>query len=758
MSGTGQQFPRVEHVQRDDPKPRSQFREAFSQIGAGIRQLFTAMAIQRPGLWSRCAKLGRAAGMLCKIGLVGTVVISLALATAMLWVLYDVPVGRQTVAERPSLLVEAADGQPLGRVGPLGDAVASQDFPEILVKAVISIEDRRFYRHLGLDLRGIARATFANWTAGKVVEGGSTITQQLAKMQIVGPERSMGRKLREAFIATWLELRLPKHEILTRYLNNVYLGAGAHGMSAAARMYFDKNVADLTLPEAALLAGLIQAPSKYNPIRNLEAAHQRAATVIDAMVEAGTIDETAARKAKAEPATLKLSPRTSPAGSWFADWIAKYEIPKIAGAAKRPLRVRTTLQPEVQQLAERVVREALERPDEARGAGQAALVAMRPDGSVVAMVGGRDYEESQFNRAVDAQRQPGSAFKLFVYYAALRNGYGLETSLDASPVEMDGWRPKNYSGREFTRMPLWQSFAQSVNSAAIRLGGSVGLDEVVAAARELGLDAPLTKVPSMALGTNEVSLLDITGAFASVRAARPKLEPWGIAAFGPEGAGPRSLGPPAAAAQELPHQAAMLRLLHDVVDRGTGRAAALDEGRAAGKTGTSQDYRDAWFVGFNDELVVGVWVGNDDRSAMEGVTGGSLPALIWKRFVSAATPLIGREPVAAEAKPASAGETAAPATAALSCDPAACAAEHPTFRASDCTYQPAENEPRRTCTKTVAGEASPSLERASMTSAGALCDRDRCARRYRSFDPATCTYKSYDGGRKLCDLEADDDD
>ena len=283
-------------------------------------------------------------------------------------------------------------------------------------------------------------------------------------------------------------------------LDAVYLGAGAYGMSAATRLYFDKSLADLTLPEAALLVGLIQAPSRYDPIRNLIAAHRRAALVIDAMLETGAIDATAAEKARARPATLKLSSRTARAGGWYTDWIAKHELPKISGSVQRVMRVRTTLQPDLQQLAERVVNEALMRTGEARGASQAALVAMRPDGSVVAMVGGRDYSESQFNRAVDARRQPGSAFKLFVYYAALQNGYSPDDTIDASPVEVGKWRPENYGGQEYGYMTLSQAFAHSVNSAAIRLGMTVGLDKVVAAARELGLVAPLAKVPSMGPG------------------------------------------------------------------------------------------------------------------------------------------------------------------------------------------------------------------------------------------------------------------
>ena len=596
--------------------------------------------------------------------------------------------------------------------------------------------------------------------AGGVVEGGSTITQQLAKMQVVGAERTLTRKLREACTAVWLELRLEKDEILTRYLNSVYLGSGVYGMSAAARSYFDKSIRELTLAEAAMLAGLIQAPSKYNPARNLEAAQQRAAMVIDAMLENGRITPEAAAKAKAQPATVRLSPRTVRAGTWFADWIARYEVPKIAGSGGRALRVRTTLQPQLQELAQRIVNEALADPKEARGAGQAALVALRPDGSVVAMVGGRDYQRSEFNRAVDARRQPGSTFKLFVFYAALRKGWSLDDRIDASPIEIDGWQPENYGAQQFGRISLDQAFAHSVNSAAVRLGESVGLDEVIAAARELGLDAPLAKVPSMVLGTNEVSLLDITAAFASVRAGHPRLEPWGIAAFGQEGGGLRSLSPPSVTVQELPHHKELLQLLRDVVERGTGREARLDEGEAAGKTGTAQDYRDAWFIGFNDALTVGVWVGNDNRSPMDGVTGGSLPAVIWKRFVSAASPLVDRynqpPPAAQESHITSAvatpspQETPAPPEQPV-CDRAACDAKYSSFRASDCTYKSYVGR-RKLCTIGAGEEGGEKPADAVMTRVSESCDRDRCARRYRSFDAATCTYQPYDGGpREKCE-------
>jgi penicillin-binding protein 1A len=617
---------------------------------------------------------------------------ALSLATAMLWVLYDIPLQTRTGNNKPSLLVEAANGQPIGRVGALADSVERQDFPNVLVKAVLSIEDRRFYSHWALDPQGIARAAYANWSAGGIVEGGSTITQQLAKLQIVGGERSLDRKIREAFTAVWLDFRLGKDEILTRYLNSVYLGAGAYGMSAAARLYFDKSLSDLALPEAAMLAGLIQAPSRYDPINNLQAAQHRAAVVLDAMVEAGAIDGAAADQAKATPAQLKLSQKAVLANTWFADWIARHEVPKVAGAMKRTMRVLTTFQPELQRLAERVVADALNRAGR-NGISQAALVAMRPDGAVLAMVGGRDYNISQFNRAVEAQRQPGSAFKLFVYYAALEAGYSPDDIIDASPIEVGRWRPENYGGQHYGDMRLSQAFAHSVNTAAVRLAMKVGLDRVAAAARELGLDAPLAQVPSMALGTNEVTLLDLTGAFASVRAGQ-RVEPWGIAAFGAEGTALRALGNAVDSKRTLSHHQELTRLLREVVESGTGRAAAVDS-TAMGKTGTSQDYRDAWFVGSNRSLVVGVWVGNDDRTPMKNVTGGTWPAQIWKDFVGAATPALDR----IDAK----GVAEAPDPTAVGpsrdrCDHSACAAAYNSFRSSDCTYQSYAGS-RRRCMK-----------------------------------------------------------
>ena len=623
----------------------------------------------------------------------GALVCTLLLALGMLWVLRDMPVVNRKEIIPQGFLLEAANGAPLGRVGPIGDPVGRQDLPDRLVKAVLSVEDRRFYQHWGVDLRAVGRALRANWRAGEVLQGGSTITQQLAKLQVVGDERSLLRKLREALAALRLEQRLSKSEILTQYLNTVYLGRGAYGMAAAARVYFDKSLTELTLAETALLAGLIQAPSRYDPSRNLAAAHRRANVVLHAMVETGVIDRKLADQAKARPATFKGSSTTILARSWYADWIANHELPKLTGSRDRVLRIRTTLRPELQVLAERAITDVLKREGPALGVTQGALVAMRPDGSVVAMVGGRNYDASQFNRAVDAKRQPGSAFKLFVYLAALQNGYRSDDTIDAAPIKVGQWEPENYGGRQYGRMTLSQAFAQSVNTAAVRLAMTVGLEEVTAAARKLGVDAPLSEVPSMALGTNEVNLLNLTSCFAAVRAGRTKLEPWGIAASAADGRGLHTLEPPVGSGQVLSHRRELTMLLRDVVNHGTGRAAALDDDDAAGKTGTSQDYRDAWFVGFNKALVVGVWVGNDDRSPMKGVTGGSLPAEIWKRFVVAAKPLVDRlgEPATAETPMNSAAQQP-------QCDQAACAAAYQSFRSSDCTYQPYSGS-RRLCEK-----------------------------------------------------------
>jgi penicillin-binding protein 1A len=685
------------------------------------------------------------------------VLASLTLAGALYWAVHDLPTEKRIGSDTPSFLLEAANGQVMGRVGPfrMPDA-ARTDFPADLVNAAISIEDRHFYSNWGFDPEGILRALWRNINAGSIVEGGSTITQQLVKMLYLGHQRTYSHKLREALVAAWLDLQLSKDEILTRYLNNVYLGNGAYGMAAAARLYFDKRLSDLTLPEAAMLAGLIRSPSRDDPVTNSNLALARAADVINAMRDNGVISTAIAQDAKAHPAVLHLSHRASPAHTWFAEWIAK-QAAVVPGSLSGLMRLRTTLMPDLQTLAEHAVNDILDEEGAKRHVSEAALVAMRPDGAVVAMVGGRNYDASQFNRAVDAKRQPGSAFKLFVYLTALQKGFSVDDSIDAGPIDVKGWEPENYDDRHYGRVTLAQAFAESINTAAVRLAQKVGLNNVIFTARDLGLTGQLPAVPSLALGATDVSLLELTAAYAAVDAGKAPIKPWGIAGFGVEGEpNLQSMGPMIEPTESLqPYQKPLLDLLQDVVQRGTGRAAALD-GFAAGKTGTSQSYRDAWFVGFNDALVVGVWVGNDDDTPTNHVTGGSLPAAIWKRFMTGATPLVAQsQPSVLEAPPntsmASASGESYPA-----CDYQDCSQTYSSFRASDCTYQPYGRSERRLCTKNAPQTtSSPPLSRFSdsrPTPSNAQCNLSACASFYNSFDPTTCTYQPYDGGaRRVCE-------
>ncbi len=768
---------------------------ALAQRGARSLRALAERKTPRPPSTKRAAAPGRVLIGFAR-GVAALAVLGLlTFAGAMVWALHDLP-PEKPIGEgsAPSFILEAANGTSLGRVGALRMPVAPRaDFPDVLVKAVTGIEDRHFYHHWGFDPQGMLRAFRRNAAAGTIVEGGSTITQQLVKLRILGHERSLTHKLREALVAMWVDMHRSKDDILTDYLNSVYLGNGVYGMPAAARLYFSKRPAELSVPEAAMLAGLIRSPSRTNPIQDLQAAQARAGTVIDAMRETGALDAKTAADAKAHPAMPHLSTDTMRAGSWFADWIAT-QAAGVTGPDAASMRLRTTLDPGLQKVAEQVVADVLNAEGARRHASQAALVAMRPNGAVVAMVGGRDYRKSQFNRAVNAQRQPGSSFKLFVYLAALRKGFSLEDTVDARPLEIKGWEPENYGDRHYGRMTLAEAFAESINTAAVRLGQQVGLDQVIAAARDLGVTSPLPKVPSLPLGTADMNLLELTSAYAAVAAGKMPVKPWGISGLGVEGQSRlQSMGAPIVATRPLqPYQAPMIELLEDVVRHGTGRAAALD-GFSAGKTGTAQDYRDAWFIGFNEELVVGVWVGNDDHSPMDRVTGGSLPAAIWKRFMTAATNVVAREEPPVEASSAAEGPQpwapAGPApqeqtqAAGPYCDYRACSRRYQSFRASDCSYQPYGVYERRACdiggsqrtadfpfaptSRPESSRSASSAERSgsadfpfapgrrSESSSGwwgsAQCNVAACAESYESFDAGDCTYQPYDGGpRRQC--------
>ena len=607
------------------------------------------------------------------------------------------------LTSRRVIVLKSADGQALLHQGSLQlAAIDAKDMPAKVIDAVLSIEDRRFYRHGGVDWLSVLRALRQNIKAGKIIAGGSTITQQLVKILFLGPERTYDRKVHEAAIAIWLEHHVTKDQILTSYLNNVYLGSGAVGFPAAAERYFGKKVSDLSLPEAAMLAGMINAPGQDDPLQNLGTARRRAGTVLDAMVENGKLSEEAALIAKLHPATPSPADISPPSAGWFADWVynkVAAVVPTLGGT----VRIRTTLDLGLQEIAANAVRSTLAKYGSEKHVSQAALVAMRPDGAVVAMIGGRDYTRSKYNRAVQAERQPGSAFKLFDYYAALRGGFTPENEVLDEPIDIHGWQPENYGHRHRGEVTLAEAFADSLNDASVRLSQEVGIDQVIAAARDLGLRGQLEHNASLALGTSELTLLDITSAYAAVRAGKAPVSPRGISAIRmPNEQQYVSADQPGISQHSLgQYQAELIDLLQGVVQHGTGRLAALN-GFAAGKTGTTQDYRDAWFIGFNDFLVVGVWVGNDDHSPTKGVVGGSLPAMIWKQFMeqAGASMLAQAKPTppplptaedAQEPRASSADQnTASPLaeTQSAQCDVPICEQYYHSFRLSDCSYQP----------------------------------------------------------------------
>lgn len=561
----------------------------------------------------------------------------LGLAGVLAYYAYTLPVPHLLdPPAQPAVLLKASDGEVFAGRGVLrGRRLGADEIPRHLVDAVVAIEDRRFWSHFGIDPRGLLRAAFTNLRAGAVRQGGSTITQQLAKVMYLGPERTLSRKIQEAMIALWLEGRLEKEEILSLYLSRVYLGAGAYGVDAAAQRYFNKSAADLTLSESAMLAGLIRAPSRLAPTRDPEAARERAEIVIQAMIETRLIGEALADEARSNPAELAPAAATDPGWNYFADW-SYQSVRDLLGAAQGDFTVTTTIDPRLQALAQQTIDKWFVEVGEERGFSQAALVAMAPNGAVLAMVGGRDWRDSQFNRATQARRPAGSLFKLFVYLAAFEAGLTPYSMVEDRPLRYDDWAPENYNGRYQGEMPLRNAFAKSINTVAVQLVEKTGPQQVIDIAREMGIDAPMEADLAIALGTPPVTLLEITAAYAAVAAGRARVEPHAVREVA---VGNRTLyrqqAAVAAEAQRFRHRADIMDLLREVVASGTGRAAALDR-PVAGKTGTSQDYRDAWFVGFTNQMIVGVWLGNDDNSPTNGVTGGAVPARMWRDFVAAA--------------------------------------------------------------------------------------------------------------------------
>ena len=555
----------------------------------------------------------------------------IAVFALVVWYSHDLPDVEKLRAEskRPTVTLLAADGAKLASYGDLyGERIAIADLPKVLPQAVMAIEDRRFRSHFGVDPLGLARAMVTNLRAGRIVQGGSTITQQLAKNVFLTPDRTLKRKIQEALLALWLEYQFTKDEILALYLSRVYLGAGTHGVEAASRKYFDRSAREIGLAEAALLAGLLKAPSRLAPIRNPKGARARAAVVLDAMVDAGYIDEAAAAKAKRR--RIRPKRRRAPANRYFADWILE-RLPDLIGHPDGDLVIQTTLEPKVQNAAYRAIGDTLARAGAKHRMGQGAFVALSPEGAVRAMVGGRDYEKSQFNRAVQARRQPGSAFKPFVYLAGLASGLTPDSVIEDRPIRIGDWRPRNYKGKRYGRVTLRQALARSINTVAVRVSERAGRDRVIATARRMGIRSPLKPHPSLALGSNEVGLLELTRAYAVLANGGHGVLPHGIVEIrdGRErllyrrpGGGPGRIIDGRRVAQ-------MHDMLGAVIRGGSGARARLKR-PAAGKTGTTQDNRDAWFVGYTADLVAGVWLGNDDGSPMRDVSGGGWAAIIWR--------------------------------------------------------------------------------------------------------------------------------
>jgi penicillin-binding protein 1A len=537
----------------------------------------------------------------------------------------------------PTIQIVGFDGSVLATRGEMpGANVSLKDLPPYLPRAFIAIEDRRFYSHYGVDPVGIARAAVANILHRGVSQGGSTLTQQLAKNLFLTQERTLQRKLQEVELALWLERKHSKAEILELYLNRVYFGSGAYGVEAAAQRYFGKSAKNVTIAEAAMLAGLVKSPSRLAPNRNPEGAEKRAQTVLTAMADAKFITEAQAKASIGHPS---YNVKAAGAGTinYVADWIGEV-LDDLIGQIDQSIVVETSIDPKLQSVAEASIIDELAAKSVKFNVSQGALVAMTPDGAVRAMVGGRNYADSQYNRAVTAKRQPGSAFKPFVFLTAIEAGLTPETIRQDAPLDVKGWKPENYTHEYFGAVTLTQALAMSLNTVAVRLGLEVGAKNVVRTAHRLGIASKLETNASIALGTSEVSLTELVGAYAPFANGGRGVAPHVVTKIRtPEGKVLYARLPDQLGQVIEPRSVAMMNtMMQETLVSGTARKAEIPGWMAAGKTGTSQDFRDAWFIGYTANLVTGVWLGNDDNSPTRKATGGGLPVEVWTRFMRSA--------------------------------------------------------------------------------------------------------------------------
>ena len=573
-------------------------------------------------------------------GVVLTIWTVIGLAGLFAWVaLHLPPIQSLEIPKRPpAIQINTTDGRIFANRGEMGGAaIPVTEMPVYLPEAFIAIEDQRFYGHHGIDPIGLIRAMLANLLHRGISQGGSTITQQLAKNLFLKPDRKMMRKLQEVVLALWLEHKFGKVEILELYLNRVYFGAGAYGVEAAAQRYFGKSARNVTLSEAALLAGLVKSPSRLAPTRNYDGAERRGQLVLAAMSRAGLIKEEAAQAAmELGPTIVKASAGGS--SNYVADWVMDV-LNDLVGLVEEDIVVDTTIDVALQSAAEKALLDQLAQKGQKFGVEQGALVAMAPDGAVRAMVGGRSYAENQFNRAVVAKRQPGSTFKPFVYLTALERGLTPDSIRDDRPIELKGWRPENFNREYAGPVTLTQALSGSLNSVAVRLTVELGPTAVVRTAHRLGVTSKLEANPSIALGTSEVSVLEIVSAYAPFAngglAVIPSVVERVRTAHGGRTLYKRNqnaLG----RVVDARFVAMMNFMLRETVANGTARRADLPGWTVAGKTGTSQDFRDAWFIGYTSQLVAGVWLGNDDNTPTKKITGGGLPVEVWSQFMRAA--------------------------------------------------------------------------------------------------------------------------
>ena len=557
------------------------------------------------------------------------------------------PIDQLAIPKRPpDVAILAADGTLIANRGETGGRnVSLSELPPYLPKAFIAIEDHRFYDHMGIDPIGISRALFRNVTrSGGGMQGGSTLTQQLAKNLFLTQERTASRKIQEAILSLWLERNFTKDQILELYLNRVYFGSGAYGVEAAAQKYYGKPARSLTLAESAILAGLVQAPSRLAPNRNPNAARARGDLVVAAMAREGFVNDDMAKLALMNPAST-----VKQVGAGSINYVADYVMDMLddfIGTIDRDIIVQTTIEPNIQNAAEKALVDELNQKGDKNGVTQGALVAMSPDGALRAMVGGRNYSESQFNRATIAKRQPGSAFKPFVYLTAIERGMTPDTVREDSPINIKGWQPENYSRDYRGPVTLKNALALSLNTVAVRVGVEVGPKAIVQTANRLGIHSKLEPNASIALGTSEVTPLELVTAFAPFANGGVGVLPYVITQVKGRDSGDilyRRTGGGLGRVIDPNAVAMMNQMMRETLITGTGRKAEIPGWEAAGKTGTSQDFRDAWFVGYTGTLIAGVWLGNDDGTPTKKVSGGNLPTETWNKFMRVA--LAGQQPV-----------------------------------------------------------------------------------------------------------------